>query len=346
MMISPCVLLTLLTLLVGQIECFTPTDLVRSKKSFQPRRTGRGILLGSSRQSHCDHDALCDDSRRQVPQRRRLLNQMLISVIGMNTPDIFRLSPPQRAALAMTTDKKTGIALPEVNDIENAVPKDWSIIDNPFEDSDKSIFGKLDSKPDSIFYADPRFVEHVDDNAVKSLTEYISNEAIQEGDTVLDLCSSWTSHYVSDNNKKVERFSGLGMNAKELEANKILSDWVVQDLNIDPNVSYGDNTFDAIVCQLSIDYLTRPLDVMKEAGRILKPGGKIHILFSNRLFLQKAVGLWTGADDLDHVFYVASYLHFSGGDFQNIAAKDLSKRNRGKQIVGDPLYVVTAIKGQ
>jgi hypothetical protein len=45
-------------------------------------------------------------------------------------------------------------------------------------------------------------------------------------------------------------------------------------------------------------------------GRVLKPGGKVHIIFSNRLFLSKAVALWTGADDIDHAFTVGSYLHF------------------------------------
>jgi hypothetical protein len=80
-------------------------------------------------------------------------------------------------------------------------------------------------------------------------------------------------------------------------------------------------------------------------GRVLKPGGKVHIIFSNRLFLSKAVALWTGADDIDHAFTVGSYLHFCQGGFEQIAARDLSVRNgREKMIVGDPLYVVTALK--
>jgi hypothetical protein len=246
----------------------------------------------------------------------------------------------QSPVFAMTTNQKTGIALPDPGEIEGAIPKDWSVIDNPFEEA---LFGRLDSKPDSIFYSDPRFVEHVDSTAVQLMTNYVSNVAVEEGDAVLDLCSSWTSHYDVSSSKTPVRFAGLGMNAKELEANTALSDWVVQDLNMKPELPYKDDSFDTILCQLSIDYLTSPLQVMKEAGRILKPGGKIHIMFSNRLFLSKAVGLWTGADDIDHAYYAACELYFSGGGFQNIKAKDLSTR-KGKQITGDPLYVVTAEK--
>lgn len=58
---------------------------------------------------------------------------------------------------------------------------------------------------------------------------------------------------------------------------------------------------------------------------------------------KKAVGLWTGADDLDHAYTVGSYLHFCGGGFSNIDARDLSIR-KGKKIVGDPMYVVSATK--
>ena len=85
---------------------------------------------------------------------------------------------------------------------------------------------------------------------------------------------------------------------------------------------------------------------MNEIGRVLKKGGQVDIIFSNRLFLQKAVGLWTGADDIDHAFIVASYLYFSNGGFdtKSIQAKDLSSRNRKGMIVGDPVYVVSARK--
>ena len=50
------------------------------------------------------------------------------------------------------------------------------------------------------------------------------------------------------------------MNAKELECNEALGDFVVQDLNEQPRLSHLDPaTFDLATCALSIDYLTSPL---------------------------------------------------------------------------------------
>lgn len=261
-------------------------------------------------------------------------------------------------AWSTTIDPKTGIRLPDPGEIEASIPTDWSDEENPITSSgagsdrkSNTQFARLDDKPDSFFYEDPRFVEHVDENAVKLMTEYISNAAIQPGRdaAVLDLCSSWTSHIDANTAGKMTRIAGLGMNAKELDRNTALTDWIVQDLNDNPLLTkYEDESFDVVLCQLSIDYLTKPLQVLKEIGRILKVGGRVHIIFSNRLFLSKAVGLWTGGDDIDHAYYVGSYLHFCEGGFEGIKAKDLSNRKGGgdKRIVGDPLFVVSATKGK
>lgn len=162
---------------------------------------------------------------------------------------------------------------------------------------------------------------------MESMTSYISDRLLQPGDSVLDLCSSWTSH-IRPGQLELKRVAGLGMNTKELEANPTLTDWNVVDLNADKNVKlpYDDESFDKITLQLSIDYLIHPLEVMKEASRVLRKDGKIAILFSNRLFLSKAVGLWTGSDDIEHAYTVGSYLHFCNGGFTNIKAEDLSNR--------------------
>ena len=122
------------------------------------------------------------------------------------------------------------------------------------------------------------------------------------------------------------------MNEEELKRNPCLSDYVVQDLNAskDLKLPHEDGQFDVVLCQLSIDYMIYPKELLREVGRVLKSGGRVHILFSNRLFIQKAVGLWPGKDDLDHAYTVGSYLHYSKGGFVDIHAKDLSTRKKGK----------------
>ena len=265
-------------------------------------------------------------------------------------PILALLSSVPTKSNAATRDAKTGILLPSVGEIESAIPTTWDEDDSPLSSSDKSSFSRLDSSPDDIFYAEPRFVEHVDEQAVASMTTYISDRLLHSGDSVLDLCSSWTSHIKPEMKMQLKRVAGLGMNAKELEANQSLTEWTVLDLNANKNVKlpYEDASFDVILLQLSIDYLIHPLEVMTEASRVLKKDGKIAILYSNRLFLQKAIGLWAGSDDIDHTFTVGSFLQFSNGGFTNIKAEDLSTRKqKGKErvIIGDPLYVVTATKG-
>ncbi|KAK1737481.1 hypothetical protein QTG54_011767 [Skeletonema marinoi] len=106
----------------------------------------------------------------------------------------------------------------------------WDEDDNPFASLSESVsFSRLDASDDKIFYAEPRFVEHVDQQAVDSITSYVSDSLLQNGDSVLDLCSSWTSH-ITPGKLDLKRVAGLGMNAKELEANKALTEWAVQDL--------------------------------------------------------------------------------------------------------------------
>jgi hypothetical protein len=201
---------------------------------------------------------------------------------------------------AMMTDPKTGIALPSPGEIQDSIPSSWDDVDNPVDESDRSIFSRLDTSPDSVFYKDPRYVEHVDENAVRLMTEYISNQAIKIGDSVLDLCSSWTSHIDPSVASELPQVVGLGMNLEELKANKVLTESTVQDLNDNPTLPYEDASFDVVLCQLSIDYLTRPLEVLNQVGRVLKSGGTVHILFSNRLFLSKvsSTSKLKSADDL------------------------------------------------
>ena len=271
-----------------------------------------------------------------VSRRRYIMSSALVATCNILSPQFSN---------AAIRDPKTGILLPTKEEIETSIPTTYDDDENPMNGDIKTSFARLDSTPDTIFYNEPRFVEHVDEQAVKSMTSFISDKFLQSGDSVLDLCSSWTSHISPD--VQLKRVAGLGMNDKELEANKVLTEWTVTDLNADKNMKlpYEDDSFDKIILQLSIDYLIHPLEVMKESSRVLKKGGKIAILFSNRLFLSKAVGLWSGKDDVDHAYTVGSYLCFSKGGFTDIKATDLSTR-KGKDgiIIGDPLYVVTATK--
>ncbi|CAN0089229.1 unnamed protein product, partial [Discosporangium mesarthrocarpum] len=146
----------------------------------------------------------------------------------------------------------------------------------PFDEQD---FKRYDESNDGIFYSQPRLVFHIDDPAVKALTKYYSKNLPVGGD-VLDICSSWVSHFPKDwqHGKRV----GLGMNDYELSKNEQLEEYIVKDLNIEPKFPFPAESFDAVTCVVSVDYLSKPIEVFKEIRRVLRPGGKVIMSMSNR----------------------------------------------------------------
>ena len=88
------------------------------------------------------------------------------------------------------------------------------------------------------------------------------------------------------------------MHAAELARNEALSDFHVHDLNQAPTLPmYADASFDAVFCSVSVDYLSRPLEVFAEIHRILKPGGLAVFTWSNRMFPTKAISAWRQASN-------------------------------------------------
>ncbi|PIN05734.1 hypothetical protein CDL12_21719 [Handroanthus impetiginosus] len=207
----------------------------------------------------------------------------------------------------------------------------------PFKEED---FQRFDESSDSLFYESPRFVTHIDDPAIAALSKFyleVFPPSDSPGVALLDICSSWVSHYPKG--YKQSRIAGMGMNEEELKLNPVLTEYVVQDLNVDPKLPFEDNTFDVITNVVSVDYLTKPIDVFREISRILKPGGLAIISFSNRCFWTKAISIWTSTGDADHVVIVGGYFHYAGG-FEPPKAVDISP-NPGRT---DPMYVVYSRK--
>ena len=193
-------------------------------------------------------------------------------------------------------------------------------------------FGRIDETPDEEFYRTPRLVTHIDDGAIVAVTQ-LYRELFPAGGEILDLMSSWVSHLPTE--IEYGRVIGLGMNEVELRRNDRLDSYVIQNLNENPTLPFGDGEFDGCGICVSIDYLTRPVEVLREVGRVLKPGAPVVISFSNRCFATKAVAIWHRLDDRGHVRLVEGYLE-KAGNFENVRGLDRSPR----RMFSDPLYAV------
>jgi SAM-dependent methyltransferase len=193
-------------------------------------------------------------------------------------------------------------------------------------------FRRTDETPDEEFYGAPRLVTHIDEPAIAAVTQ-LYRELFPAGGEILDLMSSWISHLPPE--VEYRRVIGLGMNEVELRRNERLDSYVIQNLNANPRLPFGSEEFDGCGICVSIDYLTRPVDVLREVGRVLRAGSPTLITFSNRCFPSKAVAVWHQLDDKGHMRLVVEYLR-EAGNFRNIRSLDRSPR----RLFSDPLYAV------
>jgi len=193
-------------------------------------------------------------------------------------------------------------------------------------------FRRVDESSDAEFYAQPRLVTHIDDATIAALTQ-LYREVLPAGSVILDLMTSWVSHLPAE--VAYARVAGLGMNRVELQHNPRLDDGVVQDLNATPELPYPDATFDAVINAVSIQYLTRPIEVYASVRRVLKPGGLALIATSHRCFPTKAIAAWHVSDLAERMRLIQLYFELAGG----FAPAQLIDRSPPE---ADPLWVVLA----
>ena len=117
-----------------------------------------------------------------------------------------------------------------------------------------------------MFYTQPRLVVHIDDGAIAAVSQ-VFHSLIPPNSLTLDLMSSWRSHWPAGHPK--QELVGLGMNAVEMAENPDLDQYVVQDINRNPELPFDDDTFDAVVITVSVQYLTQPIETFRQVNRIL-----------------------------------------------------------------------------
>lgn len=206
---------------------------------------------------------------------------------------------------------------------------------------------KLDDSSDTFFYDVPRFVTHVDDGFIQQLTD-LYRERLTPHSRIFDLMSSWVSHL--PDGMEFSHVEGHGMNAEELAKNPRLDHYFVQNLNETPHLPLEDESFDAVLNTVSVQYLQQPEVVFGEIYRILKPGGIAIVSFSNRMFYQKAIAAWRDGSETRRVNLVKSYF----GSVPGFSTAEVIAHSPSVPAIlqmlgmpgGDPFYAVIAERMQ
>ena len=202
------------------------------------------------------------------------------------------------------------------------------MVDSPFP---PGFFDRTDPATDVQFYSVARLVTHIDADAIAAVGALYDELGIDGA--VLDLMGSWVSHFRSP----PRHLTVLGMNADELAANPLADATAVHDLNADPQLPFATGAFDAAVCCVSVDYLTRPVEVFTDVARVVRPGGMFVCTFSNRCFPTKAIRGWLATTDAQHCEIVADYFRRSGGWSEPVVENRIPLTS-----LGDPLFAVWA----
>lgn len=204
---------------------------------------------------------------------------------------------------------------------------------------------KLDDTDDTLFYEYPRFVTHVDDGFIQQLTD-LYRERLKPNTRILDLMSSWVSHLPDE--LEFAHVEGHGLNEEELARNGRLDHYFVQNLNQNPKLPLEDQSFDAVLNTVSVQYLQYPEAIFSEIHRILKPGGIAIVSFSNRMFYQKAIQAWRDSSEADRVELVQRYFRSVPGLSQPEVIARQSQVPSFLQMLGmgggDPFYAVIATR--
>ena len=204
-------------------------------------------------------------------------------------------------------------------------------------------FRRRNENDDALFYESPRLVKHLDDEAVRQV-ELVYSRFLSCGSQILDLMSSWVSHLPHTLGDC--ETTGLGLNEEELRANRQLSRHIVHDLNQNPVLPFEDDAFDAVICTASIEYLTQPIEVIKEVARVTRAGGAIIATFSDRWFPGKEILPWAELHPFERLGLVLDYYVRAGG-FQDLGTESVrgcprprDDRHIGTTTNSDPIFAV------
>lgn len=187
--------------------------------------------------------------------------------------------------------------------------------------------------PSEKFIRDP-CAEAPGDEVLLAPLAALYRHLLPPGGAILDIMSGCLCHLPPD--IAYGRVVGIGTDPEMLAQNPFLDDWYVLDLNRDPALPLGTGEFEGATICVGLHCLTRPVEVLREIGRVLRPGAPLVIAFSRRAFGSRAIACWRMLNT-DERFHVLRCHFAEAGNWNECECRSCCKTSPA-----EPLYAVIA----
>lgn len=109
--------------------------------------------------------------------------------------------------------------------------------------------------------------------------------------------------------------AGLSTDAATLVDSALFTRAAVHDLDATPRLPFADGSFDVVLATLDAGRLRRPLEVFRDAARVLRPGGIVALSFRPAHFDRRLTRMWALGNDRERVMLAEAYIEFATAGF-------------------------------
>ena len=194
---------------------------------------------------------------------------------------------------------------------------------------------RLDEGDDAEFFREPSLTPYWGRPALQQVSQ-LYRHLIRPGERVLDLMAGVHSPLQE---AAIDDLSVTcaGLNRVELANNPVCQERRALNVNRDLPLPWPDRHFDTVLIHAAIEYATRPAELLDEIHRLLKPGGRLIISFSDHWVEEKVIRIWPRLFPFERSGLLLAWLRRQAG-FTSLHASSV----RG--LPGEPVYTVRARK--
>lgn len=209
-------------------------------------------------------------------------------------------------------------------------------------------FARLDESDDAVFFAEPSLSPFWDSVALTEVSK-LYDQLIPDNAVILDLMAGVHSP-LQECAINPRQIICAGLNRIELDNNPVCTERHVLNVNRIKALPFKTAKFDAVLIHAAIEYVTQPATLLKQINRVLKPGGRIIISFTNRYVEEKAIQIWKTIHPFERIGLILAELRKNGhfGSFQALSRHGLPGSGNnliaGEVADSDPVFLISADK--